>query len=171
MNEARRCGQCLGGSTHRGSMLLATRARTGSGRGRRRGRWRPISVAQARRRGYGREVRRCEAKHGWAEPQGTTRVSARALRCNGRAERAPGAAGVPSGFRLYVGQTYQMRTSRRASNSASRVCVHCCACVCSRSCVVRELWREGSAGGDRPSRTAVRERPQWERSRSSRERA
>ena len=64
----------------------ASAARTGTSRGRRRGRRRPIRVAQARRRGWGREVRRC-AKQTWRdEPQGTTRVSACALRCNVRAE-------------------------------------------------------------------------------------
>jgi hypothetical protein len=64
----------------------ASAARTGTSRGRRRGRRRPIRVAQARRRGCGREVRRC-AKQTWRdEPQGTTRVSACALRCNVRAE-------------------------------------------------------------------------------------
>ena len=149
----------------------ASAARTGTSRGRRRGRRRPIRVAQARRRGCGREVRRC-AKQTWRdEPQGTTRVSACALRCNVRAEHQGRLGHHPA-----WSHTWDIRNAHIPSECAHPTVRLACACtavhaVCSRSCVVRELCREGWARGDRQSRTAVRECPQWEQPRSSRERA
>ena len=115
----------------------ASAARTGTSRGRRRGRRRPIRVAQARRRGCGREVRRC-AKQTWRdEPQGTTRVSACALRCNVRAEHHGRLEYHPA-----WSHTWDIRnahiTSECAHPTVRLACAFAHACLCSRPCVVRE---------------------------------
>ena len=110
-------------------------AHTGSGRGRRRVRWRPISAAQARRHGRGREIRRC-ATHAWQDgPQGTARVSERACFGTTCEQRSRGSLGHHAAWELYMGHNKCSHSvGACASNCASRVCV--------RPCMGREGGRE-----------------------------
>ncbi len=112
MNEARRCGQCLGGSTHAAAVFLlvsaATRAR----------RVPEPAVVVGAVVGNGRSVSRrlvgadvgarfaaARSKHGGMNRKGPSgsRHGAAVLRCNVRAEHQ-GAVGVPSGLESYMGR-------------------------------------------------------------------
>jgi len=181
MNEARRCGQCLGGSTHTAAVFLLVSAAT-------RARRVPGAAVVVGAVVGGRSVSRklvgadvgarfaaARSKHGEMNRKGprASRHGAAVLRCNVRAEHH-GRLEYHPAWEAYVGHKKCAHpVGVCAPNCASRVrpCMRLLALVCGDGAREQHSRAEGRMVGNPRSRTAVRECPQWEWSRSSQERA